>query len=169
MLTFGAWYQSHPLQTEHPNWVIHSSITKSCLRLDHKNQAQTSSWTEKSPGHGRVTKKGWLTRSCVIKVSLQSLCVDFDFPAFSGDDTYLWSWPCIPWQAGVVASFCPGWWLSNFSPCLHQAPFLWVTTVGRRETALMWEHPLLDLISPLNHIKELWRRGSKPLHLHEDE
>ncbi len=89
------------------------------MRLDLQIQAQISSWSEGS----RVTKKGWLTRSCVIKVSLQSLCGDFDFPAFSGDGTYLWSWPCIPWQAGVVASFCPGWWLSNFSPSPPSSSF----------------------------------------------
>ncbi len=134
---------SSTANAEHPNWVIHSSITKSC-----RDWTTTSKHrflpAEKSPGHGRVTKKGWLTRSCVIKVSLQSLCIDFDFPTFSGDDTYLWSWPFIPWQAGVVASFCPGWWLSNFSPRLHQAHSLWVTNVGQGETALMWEQPLSD-------------------------
>ena len=118
-------------------------------------------WTFKSKHRflpdqkSRVTKKGWLTRSCVIKVCMQSLCGDFDFPAFSGDGTYLWSWPCIPWQAGAVAPFCSGWWLSNFSPRLHQAPSSWVTTVGRGEKALMWKQPLLYLISPLNHIKEM--------------
>ncbi len=74
---------------------------------------------------------------------------------------HLWSWPCIPWQAGVVALFCPGWWLSNFSPCLQQALSLCVTTVGWGEKALMWEHPLLDLIPLLNHVKVLWRRGPK--------
>ena len=127
------------------------------MRLDLQIQAQISSWSEES----RVTKKGWLTRSCVINVCMQSLCGDFDFPAFSGDGTYLWSSPCIPWQAGAVAPFCSGWWLSNFSPRLHQAPSSWVTTVGQGEKALMWKQPLLYLISPLNHIKEMWRRGSK--------
>jgi hypothetical protein len=151
MLTFGAWCQSHPLQTQDTQTgSFIDQLQNLAMRLDLQIQAQISSWTEKSPGHGRVTKKGWLTRSCMIKVS-----------SFSGDDTYLWSWPCIPWQAGAVAPFCSGWWLSNFSPRLHQAPSSWVTTVGQGEKALMWKQPLLYLISPLNHIKEMWRRGSK--------
>jgi len=153
--------QSSTVNAEHPNWVIHSSITKSCHEIGPQNpKAQISSWSEKSPGHGRVTEKGWLTRSCVVKGMLAEFVCWLWFPRLFWQ-WHLWSWPCIPWRAGVVAPFSPGWWLSNFSSCLQQALSLWVTTVGWGEKAFMWEHPLLDLISPLNHVKELWRKGPK--------
>ena len=156
---------SSTANVRHSNWVIHWSTTKSCHAIGPSNPSTDFFLIRGVQGN----------KERVVDEKLRDQRLHAEFVRWLWFPRLFWRWHVFMVFALYSlagwggCSVCSGWWLSNFSPRLHQAPSSWVTTVGQGEKALMWKQPLLYLISPLNHIKEMWRRGSKPLHLHEDE